>query len=126
MDHEEILSNLETRIGTLETAVHGLRQIEPTLQVFINNIDFFKAIISALDPCLRAIESVALDATPTRLKTVESTLESLNVSTLVHQATTAVQQSIYDDVKAVQKSMDDFRRDATALYATKHEVLCNK
>jgi hypothetical protein len=119
---EERLGVLETKVAEIDTVVAGLRTIEPILQVFVENIDFFKALVSSLDSRLRAIEVTSFDGTPARLKNLEAAINLLDRPTLVAEVTASARSTLHEDVTNLQRTIDDFRRDTTALYATKAEL----
>lgn len=119
---EERLGLLEAKVVELDTVVSGLRQIEPILQVFVENVDFFKTLFSSLDSRLRTIELLSMDSTPSRLKNLEAAVEKIDRPSLVTEVTAMTYSSLREDVTSLQRTVDDFRRDATALYATKAEL----
>jgi hypothetical protein len=96
---ETRLQTQEQSLNDLVTAVDGLRQIEPVLRVFIDNIDFFKAIISGLEP---------------RLSTMEGVLEGLDFN----DATNTLHGSLQDGLQAFRLELNAFRIDVNTQIAT--------
>jgi hypothetical protein len=95
---DNVLAAFDTRIGALETAVEGLRAIEPTLRVFIDNIDFFRSVITNLEPRLGTLESAVVALDPDELSAVQ------------------------DNIHSLRSELNSFRQEAQTQYATKNEV----
>ncbi|KAF9898174.1 hypothetical protein EC991_000696, partial [Linnemannia zychae] len=118
---EAVLSDLAVRVVALESAVAGLHEIEPKLRVLIDNIDFFRSLTTDLLPRIRAIENIALEATPARLKHLEAVSESLNKDTVMTQVTDTARTAVFNDLQELRKSLDDFKRDSVQVFATKED-----
>ncbi|KAF9917457.1 Retrotransposon-derived protein peg10 [Linnemannia zychae] len=101
---EQPLTTLSVRVAALEA---NLKTIEPSLRFFINNVQFFQELYHQLDPRLKNIEALTSDSLPARLRSLEKISETID------------RQS---EIQEIRKTLDDFHRDATAIYATKEDL----
>ncbi|KAF9913514.1 hypothetical protein FBU30_003295, partial [Linnemannia zychae] len=114
-DPEQLLNGLNNRVASLETS---LQSLEPALKFFADNLLFFQNISQGLEQRLKHLESSAFDATPSRLRNLERVAESFDKAALVSEIATPLQTSMSE----ISRTLDDFRRDASKIFATKEDL----
>jgi hypothetical protein len=116
------MATTNERFRTMEEKFQPLIILEPSLEFLHANLEFFRNLFNSLETRLRALEVMTLESAPARLKSLETTVSTFDRSSLVTEVTGMTYNSLREDIISIQKTMDDFRRDATALYATKSEL----
>jgi len=116
------MATTSERLQSLEQRFEPLTILEPSLEFLHANLEFFKNIFNNLETRLRALEVITLESAPARLKHLEAAVSVFDRPALVTEITAITYNSLREDISSIQKTMDDFRRDATALYATKSDL----
>lgn len=106
------------RLAAVETAVSALRILEPTLQFFHSNVDFFKNLAENLDKRLTMLENAVLNGVPDQIIASNARLQDK----ILQNVEITAQASIKPDLKSIRNTVDEFRRSATALYVTKSDL----
>ncbi|KAF8904499.1 hypothetical protein BGZ58_006495, partial [Dissophora ornata] len=106
VEEAEALNNLERRVGAVETALQG---IESALKFLHDNADALKALVAAsISSRLANLENQSATAT--------------NPAEVAKSATATAIATIQPEITALRTTIDDFRRDAIATWATKSEL----
>ncbi|KAG0199630.1 hypothetical protein BGX28_007110 [Mortierella sp. GBA30] len=113
-----ILNALDERLKAVEADISSLKTIEPSLNFLHTNFAFFTSIVSALEPRLSMIESAIKDSIPAQIKN-QAHLDKTSVVTEASNRTITV---IREELKELQKTLDDFRRDGTANWVSKADL----
>jgi hypothetical protein len=116
------MATTNERFLSLEQRFEPLTTLEPSLEFLHTNLEFFRNLCNNLETRLRALEVMTLESAPARLKSLEAAVSVFDRSSLVTEVTAMTYNSLREDISSIQKTMDDFRRDATALYATKSDL----
>lgn len=110
--------NLQERLHSVETAVDGLRTLEPTLQFLHSNIQFFRNLVTELDRRMVLLENAINTGLPAQI-IAENAKTQERMSAHVE---TIAQATVRSEVKTLRTNLDELRRSVPTLYATKEEV----
>jgi hypothetical protein len=112
------LNELDERLKIIESSMTSLKTIESSLNILHNNVGFFERIATTLEPRLAMIETAITVSLPAQIQNQDH-LDKANVVTEASMMTTT---AIRLEVKELQKTIDDFRRDAVANWVSKADL----
>lgn len=121
----EFMTATNTRLDSLEQSLQG---IEPSLKFLHENLSFFQSLVSSLHPRISSLENAASkiplleNSVLTGLPALIEKQADLSKKDIVNEAAMLTQEALRPDLQVLQKSIDDFRRDATANFASKSDV----
>lgn len=117
-DFAQAFNDLNVRLANIENDISTLKTIEPSLSFFHRHLKFFEDLVAHLGPRLSSIENTIDTVLPAKI-TQQAQSDKHEVLNL---ATRQVQDTLRGELDAIRHSMDGFRSDAHALWATKAEV----
>jgi len=113
-----ILTQINDRLSSLENNMGQLLLIEPSLKILHSNIVFFEGLTQHLNSRLSVIENTILQGLPAQIEQAQHRTKSEIVQDAIKQA----QEAVRAELDGLRKTMDDFRRDASAQWATKTDL----
>lgn len=108
-----------SRLESLEQKLENLKGIEPALKFLHENLDYFKALVSGLDSKIALLENAVLTGLPAQI----AQQGNFDKTEIVREVTSLTQEALRPDIEGLRRTLDDFRRDANAIYATKNDLL---
>jgi hypothetical protein len=121
----DFMTATNTRLDSLEQSLQG---IEPSLKFLHENLSFFQSLVSSLHPRISSLENAASkiplleNSVLTGLPALIEKQADLSKKDIVNEAAMLTQEALRPDLQVLQKSIDDFHRDATANFASKSDV----
>jgi hypothetical protein len=106
------------RLGIVGDTVNALKKLEPSLLFLNENLEFFKILASTLNGRLSMLEQAVTVGIPAQI----SHQVSQDKTNLLEQIKTSTLSSVRDELQTIRQTVDDFRRDATANWATKSDL----
>ncbi|KAI7823068.1 hypothetical protein BC939DRAFT_452722 [Gamsiella multidivaricata] len=117
-DALQLLTAMDARITAIENDIKSLTTIEPSLLFLHNHFEFFRNLVNGLDPRLAMIENAVTVGIPAQIhKQTE-----MDKTEVITQASNLIHVAIRADLDEIRRSVDTFRRDAAANWATKGDV----
>lgn len=113
-----VLTDLSARVGLIESGLNQLMAIESSLDFLVQNLDYFKKLLTNLDPRLGMIENAITNGLPAQI----SHQAQLTKTRLVQEASSMTESNLRVQLDAVRTTMDEFRRDAFSTWATKSDL----
>lgn len=115
---QETLQKVYERLDHILEIVDTFKKLESSM-IFLNeNLEFFKILASTLNGRLSMLEQAVTVGIPAQI----SHQASQDKTNLLEQIKTNTLSSVRDELQAIRQTMDDFRRDATANWATKTDL----
>lgn len=108
-----------SRLESLEQKLENLKGIEPALKFLHDNLDYFKALVSGLDSKIALLENAVLTGLPAQI----AQQGNFDKTEIVREVASLTKEALRPDIEGLRRTLDDFRRDATAIYATKNDLL---
>ncbi|KAF9970111.1 hypothetical protein BGZ75_002442, partial [Mortierella antarctica] len=113
-----LLNSLDERLKVVERNMASLMTIEKSLNILHNNVAFLEKISTTLDPRLVMIESAITVSLPAQIKNQEY----LDRTAVITEASNMTTAAISLEIKDLQKTVDDFRRDGTANWVSRADL----
>ncbi|KAF9270995.1 hypothetical protein BGZ88_007054, partial [Linnemannia elongata] len=115
---QETLQKVYDRLGFVGDTVDALKKLEPSLLFLNENLEFFKILVPTLNSRLAMLEQAVTVGLPAQLS--QQTLP--DKTEIINQISTATLSTVRNELHTLRQTMDDFRRDATATWATKSDI----
>lgn len=112
------LQDVQDRLESVGEAITNLKKLEPTLVFFHENLEFFKIIIPTLNSRLTMLEHAVTIGLPAQIS--QQILP--DKTDIINQISTTTLSTTRNELQNLRQTMDDFRRDATATWATKSDL----
>jgi hypothetical protein len=114
----DVLEQVQDRLEIVGAKNESFKKIESSLVFLHENLDFFKVIIPTLNSRLSMVEHSVTIGLPAQIS--QQILPDR--AEVISQVSAMTQSALREELKALQQTIDDFRRDATATWATKSDL----
>lgn len=112
------LQEVQDRLSLVGESITNLKKLEPTLIFLHENLEFFKILVPTLNSRLAMLEQAVTVGLPAQLS--QQTLP--DKAEIINQISTTTLSTVRHELHTLRQTMDDFRRDATATWATKSDI----